>query len=199
MAGNNTDDRLERLRENADDAARLVRTVYFAFLLVGAYIAVTIGSTTDLQLLKDSPVTLPVLNVGLPIVGFYLLVPWLLLLLHFNLLLQLYLLSRKLHLVDGAIATLEDEREREEQRVLLFAFPFSQMLIGRQRGRVVRLLLAAFVWTTMIVLPLALLVWAQIAFLPYHDETITWAQRAAVDTPSSVSPLSNLCRRLTAL
>ncbi len=105
-------DNVERLRENADDAARLTRTVYFTFLLVGVYIAVTIGSTTDLQLLKVSPVNLPVVNVGLPIVGFYALVPWLFLLFHFNLLLQLYLLSRKLHLVDGAIAALEDERER---------------------------------------------------------------------------------------
>ena len=42
------------------------------------------------------------------------------------------------------------------------------------------LLLAAFVWTTMILLPVALLVWAQIAFLPYHDAGLTWAQRAAV-------------------
>ena len=69
-------DNVERLRENADDAARLARTVYFTFLLVGVYIAVTIGSTTDLQLLKVSPVTLPIVNVGLPIVGFYALVPW---------------------------------------------------------------------------------------------------------------------------
>ncbi len=173
-------DNVERLRENADDAARLARKVYITFLLIGTYIAVTIGSTTDLQLLKVSPVNLPVVNVGLPIVGFYALVPWLFLLFHFNLLLQLYLLSRKLHLVDGAIAALEDEKAREEQRALLFAFPFSQMLIGRQRGRVVRALLAVIVWTTMIVLPLALLVWAQIAFLPYHDAGLTWAQRAAV-------------------
>ncbi len=34
-----------------------------------------------------SPVKLPIVNVPLPIVGFYALVPWLFLLLHFNLLL----------------------------------------------------------------------------------------------------------------
>ena len=183
MSAHNEEEHVRGLRENADDAARLVRTVYFAFLLVGAYIAVTIGSTTDLQLLKDSPVTLPVLNVGLPIVGFYALVPWLLLLLHFNLLLQLYLLSRKLHLVDEAIAALEDEEAREEQRALLFPFPFSQMLIGRQRGRVMRALLAVNVWTTMIILPLVLLLWAQIGFLPYQPPV---SKRTALMTCTQV-------------
>ena len=173
-------DNVQRLRENADDAARLARKVYITFLLIGTYIAVTIGSTTDLQLLKVSPVKLPILDVGLPIVGFYALVPWLLVLLHFNLLLLLYLLSRKLHLVDGAILALEPEREREEQRALLFPFPFSQMLIGRQKSWLVSLALNLVTWVTLIILPISLLIWAQVRFLPYHDLPVTWSQRATV-------------------
>ena len=101
MAGNDTIERVERLRKTADDAAQLVRNLYITFLLVGTFIAVTIGSTTDLQLLTVSPVKLPIVNVPLPIVGFYALVPWLFLLLHFNLLLQLYLRSRNLQRTIG--------------------------------------------------------------------------------------------------
>jgi hypothetical protein len=71
-------------RGAVDEAARLARNVYLSFLLLGTYIAIIIGSTTDMQLLKGSPVTLPLLNVQLPIVGFYAMVPWLLWLLYFN-------------------------------------------------------------------------------------------------------------------
>src|SRR5262249_14012281 len=110
-------ERAERLRGAADEAARQVHNFYITFLLLGTYIAVIIGSTTDVQLLKVSPVTLPLLNVQLPIVGFYVFVPWLLLLLYFNLLLHLTLLAQKLHRFNAVLAAFEDETAREEQRV----------------------------------------------------------------------------------
>ncbi len=172
-------ERTNRLREAVDTAADHVQKVYLTFLSVGLYIAVIIGSTRDVQLLKLSLVTLPILNVGLPIVGFYIIVPWLYVLLHFNLLLQLYLLSRKLHLLNAAISRLADQEYQEEQRTRLFSFPLSQMLVCRY-GRFMRSLLALVVWVTVILLPLVLLIWAQARFLPYHDEMLTWLQRAAV-------------------
>lgn len=39
----------KRLLNNANDAARHVIRVYLVFLLIGAYIAIIIGSTTDEQ------------------------------------------------------------------------------------------------------------------------------------------------------
>ena len=173
-------ERAERLRGAADDAARLVQNFYISFLLLGTYIAVIIGSTTDVQLLKINPVTLPLLNVQLPIVGFYVFVPWLLLLFYFNLLLQLTLLAQKLHRLNAVLAVFADDAAREEQRVRLFPFPFSAMLIGRPAQWRMRVLLALMVWTTVVLLPLALLLWAQLRFLPYHDTAITWNHRAAV-------------------
>src|SRR5262247_1974291 len=124
-------ERAERLRGAADEAARLVQNVYLSFLGLGTYIAVIIGSTTDVQLLKVSPVTLPLLNVQLPIVGFYVFVPWLLLLLYFNLLLHLTFLAQKLHRFNTVLATLTDKAAREDQHARLFPFPFSLMLISR--------------------------------------------------------------------
>src|SRR5215510_5693176 len=102
-------ERAERLRGAADDAARLVQSFYISFLLFGPYIVVIIGSTTDVQLLKSSPVTLPLLNVQLPIVGFYVFVPWLLLLFYFNLLLQLTLLAQKLYRLNAVLAAFTDD------------------------------------------------------------------------------------------
>src|SRR5262245_50654543 len=170
----------ERLRGAADEAARLAQNVYLSFLLLGTYIAVIIGSTTDVQLLKVSPVTLPLLNVQLPIVEFYVVVPWLLLLLYFNLLLHLTFLAQRLHRLNAVLAAFSDEATRAEQRLRLFPFPFSALLIGHlARGRL-RMLLGLMVWTTVLVLPLVLVLWAQVRFLPYHDTAITWNHRVAV-------------------
>lgn len=103
----------ENLVEAASDGGRHVRNVYVTFLLLCTYIGVIIGSTTHEQLLRVDSVTLPILNVGLPIVGFYLFVPWLLIILHFNLLLQLYFLSRVLHYTDEAIEDVDELKSQE--------------------------------------------------------------------------------------
>jgi uncharacterized protein YjbI with pentapeptide repeats len=173
-------ERAERLRGAADEAARLAQNLYLSFLLFGTYIAIIIGSTTDMQLLKVSPVTLPLLNVQLPIVGFYAVVPWLLLLLYFYLLLHLTFLAQKLHRLNAVLATFTDEAVWEEQRLRLFPFPFSVMLIGRPARWRLRWLLGLMVLTTIVLLPLLLLLWAQIRFLPYHNMMITWNHRIAV-------------------
>jgi uncharacterized protein YjbI with pentapeptide repeats len=173
-------ERAERLRGGADEAARLVQNVYLSFLLFSTYIAIIIASTTDMQLLKVSPVTLPLLNVQLPIVGFYVVVPWLLLLFYFNLLLLLTFLAQKLHRLNAMLAAFPDDTVREEQRVRLFPFPFSAMLSGRPARWRLRMLLGLMIWTTVLLLPLVLLLWAQLRFLPYHDTAITWNHRAAV-------------------
>jgi uncharacterized protein YjbI with pentapeptide repeats len=54
------------------------------------------------------------------------------------------------------------------------------MLAGLQHSPLVKALLAAMVWTTVVILPLVLLTWAEVRFLPYRDQTVTWVQRAAV-------------------
>ena len=173
-------DRAERLRGAVDDAARLAQNLYLSFLLLGTYIAVIIGSTTDGQLLKTSPVTLPLLNVQLPIVGFYVFIPWLLLLLYVNLLLHLTFLAQKLYRFHAVLAALTDVVAREDQYARMFPFPFSALLIAAPAPWHLRGLLGLMVGTTVVLLPLGLLLWAQVRFLPYHDTAITWNHRIAV-------------------
>jgi hypothetical protein len=62
----------------------------------------SVFSTTDLDLLIGKGIKLPVVDVEVPIVGFYAALPYLLVLVHFHLLLQLQLLSRKLYAFDRA-------------------------------------------------------------------------------------------------
>src|SRR5687768_11383898 len=84
-----------KLKEVRESAAE-VRNLTLTFVLVLLYVDIIIVSSTHEQLLRVSNVNLPLLSVELPIVGFYLVTPWLVFLLHLNLLLQHYLLSQQL-------------------------------------------------------------------------------------------------------
>lgn len=172
--------RTEKLRISADEAARHVRNVYLTFLLVAVYVAILVGSTTDEQLLRGSEVPLPVLNVGLPIFGVYIVVPGLFLILHFNLLIQFYLLARKVHEFDQSLDDLQAGADATFQRGLLFPFVLSHMLAGKHHSGLMRNLLHTIVWIPVFLLPTALLIWVQVRFLPYHSVGMTWGHRSAV-------------------
>lgn len=176
MAEVSADTRAERLFTAADDAARLVRRVYITFLLLCVTVAAIIWSTTDEQLVRGSPLTLPQVNIAPRIDAVYGVVPWVILVFHFNLLLLLRILAQKLRRLEEAYSHLPfTVRERQDFRVRHYPFPFSHMILG-----VMRPLVKLVMWVTVIVLPLAVLLWAQIRFLPFHDEMITWSQRVVV-------------------
>jgi uncharacterized protein YjbI with pentapeptide repeats len=174
------DARIDKLQAGANTASVHVRNVYVTFLVFGLYLAIIFGSTTHEQLLRESPVTLPLLNVGLPLMGFYWVAPALFVLLHLNLLIQIYLLSQKLHRLDGVLQLVGDVEWADEQRAQLYPFTFSQMLIGRQHNRLMRSLLWLMVWLTVLVLPVVLVLMAQVRFLPYHDALTTMWHRFLV-------------------
>lgn len=169
----------EALLSSANDTAKLVRSVHLTFMLVMAYVGIIIASTTDVQLLKVSPVTLPLLNVKLPILEFYVITPWLLLFLHFNLLLQCYLLARKLHLFNDALLKCDAEAAGS-MRDRLFTFALSYNIVGQQNSSLIRFFQNSMIVFSMVIVPLVLLTWAQIRFIPYHSEAITWSHRAVI-------------------
>lgn len=161
------------------DAAKDVRTFFFAFLSITIYIAVVIAGTTDLQLVRIDPVTLPIVNVGVPIKGFYWLVPLLYWILHAHLLLQFYQLSRRQHVVQVQIAALGEDPAPFYRRFLIF--PLVQWLRPPEgRDWRERVAYGAIAWLSLAVFPLAVLLWAQLRFLPFHDEVITWIQRLVI-------------------
>jgi len=172
--------RIEALLDSVNSASQHVRNYYITFLLACFYIAMIVWSTTDLMLLKDTPVTMPLLNVNLPITGFYTFAPYFFLLLHFNLLLQFSLLADKVHRFDRAVIELHDSDSGRYYYTRLFAFAFTQILSARHHSALLRFLLTLMVWITAIWLPLGTLVGLQVGFLPYHDEDILFWQRIAV-------------------
>src|SRR5688500_2445767 len=108
LTGKDLLERAEKALEAANTAAGMVHNLYLSFLLLGTYIGIIIASTTDEQLLRVSSVTLPLLNVAMPILGFYIVIPWLFVLFHFNLLYQYTLLGRKLRVFDRLAAQLPE-------------------------------------------------------------------------------------------
>ncbi|MEA3275171.1 MAG: pentapeptide repeat-containing protein [Pseudomonadota bacterium] len=162
----------------ANEAIRSTRTFFFALLSVAAYIGVVIASTTDEQLLRISPVKLPIIGVEVPLTGFYLSVPWLFVVLHFNLLIHLGLTSRKLK---GFLDDLKPLNQDLSQRLRrdVANFPLAQWMV-RNHDQLLRPVLAIMAWITLVAIPPFLLLWMQLRFLAFQDETITWLQATAV-------------------
>jgi len=168
---------IEKLLDSANSASQTVAALHVAFMAFAAYLGVIIWGTTHEDLLRISPVKLPILDVELPLTTFYCFVPWMVVLLHFNLLMQLELLSCKLWNLDRS---LPDTSTGQQIRDRLFIFPFTHLIVGRSSVWLIRWLLSLVVGISVIALPLFMLLAAQIRFLPFHDETITWSQRVAV-------------------
>ena len=168
---------IEKLLEAANSASQTVAALHVAFMAFVVYLGVIVWGTTHDDLLRISPVKLPILDVELPLTTFYGFVPWMVVLLHFNLLMQLELLSCKLWNLDRG---LPDTPVGQQVRDRLFIFPFTHLIAGRSGVWLIRWLLSLVVGITVIALPLLMLLAAQIRFLPFHDEAITWSQRLAV-------------------
>lgn len=168
---------IEKLLESANSASQSVAALHVTFIAFTAYLGVIVWGTAHEDLLRISPVKLPILDVELPLTTFYSFVPWMVVLMHFNLLMQLELLSNKLWNLD---ASLPDSLAGQQVRDRLFIFPFTHLIVGRSGGWLIRWLLSLVVGITVIALPLFILLAAQIRFLPFHDEAITWSQRLAV-------------------
>jgi uncharacterized protein YjbI with pentapeptide repeats len=178
-----TSPHIEKLLEAANSASQSVSALHIAFIAFAAYLGIIVWGTTHEDLLRISPVKLPILDVELPLTTFYAFAPWMVALLHFNLLMQLELLSNKLWNLDRDLpATPAGQQIRDR----LFIFPFTHLIVGRSDVWLIRWLLSLIVGITIIAMPLFMLLAAQIRFLPFHDEAITWSQRLSVWTDAAM-------------
>jgi uncharacterized protein YjbI with pentapeptide repeats len=179
----------EQLLGSVNDAANAVSTRFVTFVSVGAYVAVTVASTTHEMLLRASNlVTLPLLNAQIPIIGpfgFYTIAPWLIVLLHSDLLLQLSILGDELARFDQEVGGVEEPR-RTLLRQRVANFYYVLYLSGGAPSRFLHLLSAFITWMTAVMIPLALLLFLQIRFLPFHSPFDTWVHRAAIVVDASL-------------
>jgi hypothetical protein len=86
-----------------NSSAAELRNYTLAFVSFLLYVLITAASTTHEQLLRISAVKLPLLDIDIPIVQFYLVSPLLILILHFHLLLQHFLFSQQFYSFEAAL------------------------------------------------------------------------------------------------
>ena len=156
-------------------------TLWLIFLTLMAYLLVTVAGIAHRDLLLNAGVVLPLLQARIDLSGFFLAAPAVLALLHLGLVAQFALVARKALEFNGALRLLESTDLRTHPlRLELDSFFFVQAIAGPERSRLLSGFLNAIGWITLIGLPLLLLIYLQVAFLPFHDAAITAVQRAIV-------------------
>ncbi len=167
-------DVLETLRQAANTAADEARSAYLTFGAFALYFLITVGATSHEQLLRGSIITMPLLGVDIPIVGFYVVVPFLFVLAHLNLLLHLASLATAL---SNLRARSHDEWPSQEALLR----PFSRFLLARfTEADLTRSLIRTVAFFSIVLMPLVVLLTAQIRFLPYHSVEVAWWQRSLI-------------------
>jgi uncharacterized protein YjbI with pentapeptide repeats len=169
------------LLASANDASGPARNAWLAFLGLLAYLLVTLAGVTHADLLLNSPVTLPIINVKIPLFSFFLSAPFLFLLVHLGLLVQHAILAHKYQQFSAAIAISEEARSGDHpDRQLVHNYVFSQIVAGPKPPWPLHMLMRLMVFVTFSLLPVLVLLYFQIKFLPYHDVAITHAHRIAI-------------------
>jgi hypothetical protein len=74
---------LPGLQSAVNDSSSRTAALWLSFLTFMAYLTMTVGAVTHEALLEQKPIKLPVLNVDLPLVGFFWIAPLFFLLFHF--------------------------------------------------------------------------------------------------------------------
>jgi uncharacterized protein YjbI with pentapeptide repeats len=171
------------LEKALNDAAGKASALWTTFVTFELYFAIAFGSVTHRDLLLDRPIKLPILNVDLPLVGFFVIAPAVLAIFQFYVFLQLFALTKKAEEYDSLLreqVPLAADGQYLRQR--LDSFLILQFLVGprEQRSGPTGFWLRLVAWITLVVAPILVLLQAQFTFLPYHNTWVLWFQRSTI-------------------
>jgi hypothetical protein len=174
---------LDALLDSLNGSAERFQTLWFSFLGLTAYLAITALTTTSRMLLLGEPQTLPILNMKVELLPFYVFAPLLFVIFHFYLLMILVLLARTAAQFERELRTfLPMEADQEHYRARVENALFLQLRVGMndERAGSNSLLLALIALITIVLAPPVTLILLQMMFLPYHSFLITWWHRILV-------------------
>lgn len=168
---------LEAVNESSNNA----HSAWLIFLGLMTYLTIAVAGVTHADLLRETPVSLPILQVSIQLTQFFQFAPVILVLIHLGLVSQLALLARKTLEFDHALRLLEaSDRRTHPLRLELDNFFFVQAMAGPERSTIMSGFLHGMSWLTLVLLPVVLLLYVQVSFLPYHDVTTTWVHRVVL-------------------
>jgi hypothetical protein len=172
---------LQALRDAVVDAASIGAGLWLSYLFVLFYLLIAAASVTHRALFFENPIKLPFLNEDLPLVFFFWLGPLLFLIVHTYVLLHFVLLAGKVRTFHIELGAQISDDVRSGLRRQPPSNIFVQFLAGPQdvRTGVIGLMLRLIAQISLVAGPVALLVFFQLQFLPYHNELITWWHRIA--------------------
>lgn len=168
---------LEAVNSSSDTA----HTAWLIFIAIMSYLLIAVAGVSHKDLLLSREIPLPVLQVHIDLTRFFLFAPLVVVLFHVGVVSQLVMLARKTLELDKAIRQLEPTETRTHPlRLELHNFFFVQGIAGPERSRVMGIFLHGMTWLTLVFVPVLLLLYIQVAFLPYHDVFITGMHRLAL-------------------
>ncbi|MEL7542290.1 MAG: pentapeptide repeat-containing protein [Pseudomonadota bacterium] len=166
------------LLEAVNSSSAAARGGWVLFLAIATFILIAVAGVTHRDLLLNTKVDLPILQVEIELTRFFLFAPILLMFVHFGMLIQHVMLSRKTLEFDRSIRAMEpNSRATHPLRLELNSYFFTQALAGPHRGWLLAAFLHAMIWISLVVLPVLIILFTQVVFLPYHDTFITWVHR----------------------
>ena len=174
---------LGELQGSLNEAAGKASALLTTFLTFLVYLTITLGSVKHRDLFLETPIQLPLLNVQLPLPGFFVVAPTVVLLFHVYVLLQLLALTKKAKYYEAALReAVPLAADRQAMRQRLDSFLVLQFLAGPkdQREGLTGLFLRLISWLSLVGAPLLVLLLAQVTFLPYHKEWVLWWLRFLV-------------------
>ncbi len=174
---------VEALEKSLNDSATRVSTIWISFLIFSLYLLVAATTVEHRQLFLADPVRLPVLNIDLPLWGFFFLAPILFVIFHVYVLLQVMLLGRTAAAYNEAInRAVRSPTSNASIRQRLANTLFAQIFSGspRERDGWLGWLLKGMAWITLAIAPVLILFAFQVAFLPYHSHLATWVHRLLI-------------------
>ncbi len=169
------------LLQAVNDSSDTSHTAWLILIGIMSYLLVAVAGVTHKDLLLSSDIQLPVLQVRIDLTRFFLFAPFLLMLFHLGVVSQLVMVARKTLEFDRALRMLEvSDKRTHPLRLELHNFFFVQAIAGPERSRIMSAFLHGMSWLTLVIIPVVLLLYIQVAFLPYHDIAITWTHRIAL-------------------
>ena len=174
---------VEALEKSLNDSATRVSALWVSFLIFGLYLIIAAATVGKLSLLLRDPIKLPVLNVDLPLIGFYCVAPALFVIFHTYLILQVLLLGRTAAAYNESLGmSIHSARASANLRQRLANTLFAQLFAGSPRERTgwLGILLSAMAWFSLAIAPTFVLLVFQFTFLPFHDTYVTWEHRLLI-------------------
>jgi uncharacterized protein YjbI with pentapeptide repeats len=174
---------VEALEKSLNDSATRVSTIWVSFLIFSLYLLTAAATVTHRQLFLAEPVKLPVLNIDLPLWGFFFLAPILFVIFHAYVLIQVILLARTAAAYNETLdRTIHVASDNARVRQRLANTLFAQVFAGspEERTGILGSLLLTTAWITLTVLPVFVLLVFELKFLPYQSNALTWFHRVLI-------------------